>query len=249
MPDQPLREPLSPLWPLPELEGAARAHWDDAGRLGLLLRDLALRPEPEARALHARVAQRLRELPADPPARPRVVRRDPGALRAPPPPPSAPTPEMAAVLRLLELERASGATARQEAAALRGQLAQARALRGDTEAEARLQRELAAAREEARAAREEARHLAQRLAFASTSPRAPARPAPPPRAPATDPAYAELGLAPDLPDDLLQVFERALLRHHHPDRAAPEAREAATARFQSVTLAFQRIRRLRGLPG
>jgi hypothetical protein len=64
-----------------------------------------------------------------------------------------------------------------------------------------------------------------------------------------DAAYAELGLSPDLPDDLVPVYERALLRHHHPDRVEPSSREAATRRFQSVTIAFQRIRRLRGLQG
>ncbi len=239
MPDQPLRD-ASPDWPLPDLERAALAHWDDPGRLGLLLRDLARRSEPEARDLQARVARRLRELPAP---RPRVVRRNPDALRAaPPPPPQPPTPEMAAVLRLLELERASGACARQEAAELRHQLAQARALRGGAEADDRLRRELDAARAEAQAAREEASRLAQRLAFAgSPGP----RPAPAP----CDPAYAELGLAPDLPDDLIVVFEKALLRHHHPDRAPPHAREDATRRFQSVCVAFARIRKLRGLPG
>jgi hypothetical protein len=238
MPDQPLRDAF-PDWPLPDLERAARAHWDDPGRLRLLLRDLVARPEPAARALQARVEDRLHELP--PMAQPRVVRRDPAALRAAPPPPQAPTPEMAAILRLLELERASGETARQEAAELRRNLALARDLR--TDRDSRLREELQAAREEARAAREEARRLAQRLATA-------ARPAPaPPARPACDPAYAELGLAPDLPDDLIVVFERALLRHHHPDRAPPDAREAATRRFQSVCVAFQRIRKLRNLPG
>lgn len=253
MPDT-LRDHPSPDWPLPDLRRAAEAHWDDAARLRLLLRDLATRAEPGARDLHARVAGRLLELPADQPPRARVVRRDPATARRPaPPPPEPPTPEMTAILRLLELERASNASARQEAAQLRRHLQDLRAARPD---DGLLRRQLEAARAEAKAAREEALRLSERLAFATSGPGrprpepAPARPEPgPSRRPSADPAYAELGLSPDLPDDLVPVFERALLRHHHPDRAAPESREAATIRFQSVTLAFQRIRKLRGLGG
>lgn len=231
-PDATPTDASSPDWPIPDLVAAAEAHWDDAGRLALLERDLARRVEPEARALLARVAARLRELP-----RARVIRRDPSALRRPAPP-AQPTPEMAAVLRLLALERASGESARREAALLRQRLEASRA--PEAEAAAALRAELQSAREEARAAREEAARLALRLA--TPAPRATARPAPPP-----DPAYAELGLAPDLPDDLVPVLERALLRHHHPDRAPPEGRDAATRRFQSVARAFETIRRLRGL--
>lgn len=242
-----------PDWPLPDLEAAARAHWDDAPRLRLLLLDLGDRPE--AGALRDRVAARLRDLPPRPVTSPvpRTIRRDPAALgrRGPPPPPADPTPEMAALLRLLELERAQGRAAREEAAELRRHLEALRARRQEDDA---LRRERDALREEARSAREEAARLAHRLAFASASPRRPPdspgpapRAAPVSRAPQPDPAYAELGLSPDLPDDLLAVFERALLRHHHPDRAPPEARDAATARFQSVTKAFQRLRKLRGL--
>jgi hypothetical protein len=245
-PDQAL-----PDWPLLDLLRAAEAHWGDAARLGLLLGDLAARPEPEARELYGRLARRLRELPLEP--RARVVRHDPAAIRRTVPPPiEPPTPEMAAILRLLELERTSNAIARQEAASLRRHLAQMRAVRGDEENSA-LRRQLYAAREDARAARAEALRLAERLAFATSAPgharqdAARQPPSTPERAPSPDPAYAELGLSPDLPDDLVSVYERALLRHHHPDRAAPEEREIATKTFQKVTIAFQRIRTLRGL--
>ena len=246
----PLRDQPVPDWPLSDLLRAAEAHWNDATRLGLLLRDLAVRPEPAARDLHARVARRLRELPPEP--RARVVRRDPAATRRPAPLPlEPPTPEMATILRLLELERASNAAAREEAASLRRHLAQMRAASED--GDGTLRRQLDAAREEARTARAETLRIAERLAFVSS---APGRSRPDPAARPTpvsghqsgpDPAYAELGLSPDLPDDLIPVFERALLRHHHPDRAAPEGRGAATQRFQLVTMAFQRIRKLRGL--
>jgi hypothetical protein len=152
---------------------------------------------------------------------------------------------MATLLRELQAARASGDDARKEAAALRQRLA----VPPDDET-VTLRRELEAARRDAQAAREEARRLAERLAFATASParraEPPPRPAPAPRA---DPAYLELGLSPDLPDELLPVLERAYLRHHHPDRAPPDQREAATVRFQAVTLAFGRIRRLRGMAG
>ena len=248
--DQTTQDPRRPDWPLPDLRDAAEAHWDDAPRLRLLLRDLEHRTDRGARELLGRVTARLRDF-APEPARPRVIRRDPAAFARvkAAPLPQEPTPEMAALLRQLQVERASSEQARQEAATLRQRLSEARAADLDDA----LRRDLAAARAEARAARQEAARLAERLAFAS-SPASRLRPepaAPPPRPephrPRADPAYAELGLSPDMPDELIPVLERALLRHHHPDRAAPEAREAATQRFQSVTLAFARIRKLRGL--
>lgn len=249
-PDHASQDPRRPDWPLADLKDAAEAHWDDAARLRLLLRDLEGRADPGARDLSARVAARLRDVA------PRVIRRDPAAFTRvkAAPLPKEPTPEMAALLRQLQFERASGEQARQEAATLRQRLSESRAPSPDET----LKRDLEAARAEARAAREEAKKLAERLAFVrtpagrarpeDTPPRSdPTRPEPSRARPAPDPIYAELGLSPDMPDELIPVLERALLRHHHPDRAAPEAREAATARFQSVTIAFQRIRKLRGL--
>lgn len=263
MPDQPGRDPRYPDWPVPELRRAAESHWDDAARLRLIAQALGRRTDPGARDLEGRVAARLRDLDAAAP-RPRVIRRDPAFLaRAKAAPlPREPTPEMATLLRQLELERASGESARKEAAMLRQRLLEQRTRRLEAEAAPGRDRELQAARAEARAAREEAARLAERLAFVSSAGRrgadpAQARPQPgsaPPRPDAAqaarpNPAYAELGLSPDLPDDIIPVLERALLRHHHPDRATPEAREAATRRFQSVQRAFDTIRRLRGLPG
>jgi len=55
-------------------------------------------------------------------------------------------------------------------------------------------------------------------------------------------AYAVLGVAPDATAEQLKAAHRRLVRRHHPDLAAPAAREAATRRVQDINVAYGLVR-------
>lgn len=55
-------------------------------------------------------------------------------------------------------------------------------------------------------------------------------------------AYAVLGVAPDAPQEQLKAAHRELVRRHHPDRAAPAERDAATERMREVNVAYGLVR-------
>lgn len=61
-----------------------------------------------------------------------------------------------------------------------------------------------------------------------------------------DKLYRSVGLAATAHTVVITAARRALLQHHHPDRWPPEKKAAATASFQAVCAAFQKIEELRG---
>lgn len=61
-----------------------------------------------------------------------------------------------------------------------------------------------------------------------------------------DKLYRSVGLAATAHTVVVAAARRALLQHHHPDRQPSEKKAAATASFQAVSAAFQRIKELRG---
>ncbi|MGW9819331.1 hypothetical protein ACUXK4_001895 [Methylorubrum extorquens] len=63
---------------------------------------------------------------------------------------------------------------------------------------------------------------------------------------AEDKLYRSVGLAATAHTVVIAAARRALLQHHHPDRQPPEMKAAATASFQAVCAAFQKIKELRG---
>ncbi|TFZ54789.1 molecular chaperone DnaJ [Methylorubrum sp. Q1] len=61
-----------------------------------------------------------------------------------------------------------------------------------------------------------------------------------------DKLYRSVGLAATAHTVVIAAARRALLQHHHPDRQPSEKKAAATASFQAVCTAFQKIKELRG---
>lgn len=61
-----------------------------------------------------------------------------------------------------------------------------------------------------------------------------------------DKLYRRVGLAATAHTVVITAARRALLQHHHPDRWPLEKKAAATASFQAVCAAFQRIKEIRG---
>ncbi|ACK86088.1 hypothetical protein [Methylorubrum extorquens] len=61
-----------------------------------------------------------------------------------------------------------------------------------------------------------------------------------------DKPYRSVGLAATAHTVVVAAARRALLQYHHPDRWPPEKKTAATASFQAICAAFQRIKELRG---
>lgn len=55
-------------------------------------------------------------------------------------------------------------------------------------------------------------------------------------------AYAVLGVAPDATQEQLKAAHRELVRRHHPDRAPPAERDAATERMREVNVAYGLVR-------
>lgn len=60
-----------------------------------------------------------------------------------------------------------------------------------------------------------------------------------------DELYRSVGLAATAHTVVIAAARRALLQHHHPDRWPLEKKAAATASFQAVCAAFQKIEELR----
>lgn len=60
-----------------------------------------------------------------------------------------------------------------------------------------------------------------------------------------DKLFRSVGLAATAHTVVVAAARRALLQHHHPDRWPPEKKAAATASFQAVCAAFQKIKELR----
>ena len=60
-----------------------------------------------------------------------------------------------------------------------------------------------------------------------------------------DRLYRSVGLAATAHTVVITAARRALLQLHHPDRQPPEKKAAATASFQAVCAAFERIKELR----
>jgi hypothetical protein len=234
----------------------ARPRGGGAGALGRRAPPAPPAPRPR-RPARGRGLARPRRRPAARPAAPgpapraRTIRRDPGARPAapPPPPPADPTPEMAALLRLLELERAQAAPpARRRPSCAATSNPCARGARRTTRCGASAMRSRGGPVRPrgGRPPRPPPRLRQRRGPQAAGLPQPAPRAASPPRAPQPDPPTPSWACPPTSPTTSSPSSSARCCATTTPT-APPRAREAATQRFQSVTRAFQRIRKLRGL--